>query len=767
VSKDRDESLGRRLHEERSSEIVFRLQLLPHREMLYLSPSIVRLAGLEAAAFYADPQLLAEMLVPQDRSVIADLDFDTLKSGTSLTARVRTREGLDLWIEYILWPIREAGAVAVIDGSIRDVSRWQREAGALNRLSRMVSDAFDGLAGVDTQTLRFTEADSKARALMGLDSGEISSKGIADVFDDAACTKLIQQGSLITGGDIDRSSLETMIRHHANPDNDVFIRLSASNDDPPTLMLLFEDRTRELRLGVERGRLEAAVASATDAVAIVDSSHSFLFTNKAFHKLSGYSAYECVGFRPDIIRTLLPEPALWTSVGEREAWKGVVQGQGKGETPVDTLTSLSPVAEPGGENVSFVIVLHDITEPRAALLALARERGARNRLTDALAELDDRAPAEDVAMTLCHAALAMPGVAAAVILDLSLEADPRVLALSPQPGYERLGRHLLEPERVQSVLERDPAGSWIEPTASLGGGPDGPGFNLDGAALLSLSPIAHAGRTIGLLAVVGAESLKADLKSLAGLASTAGGLLGDRLIEYADKRRIRREITEILARRRFRPIFQPIINLADGGTVGWESTTRFDDGRGPSERFAEALRAGMAIELETAATRAAVSEAALNSISGWLSLNVSATFLASGERLLGLLPGPGRNVVLELAEASDLDDRARAAIANLPGHVRLAVDSTSREMHTLHAVVDLRPAFIKLPVDLVRGIDTDHVRQALVAGLEHFAHTTGSELIAVGVETEAEFETLMGLKVGYAQGNYLGPPGFFPISGTP
>jgi EAL domain-containing protein (putative c-di-GMP-specific phosphodiesterase class I) len=59
------------------------------------------------------------------------------------------------------------------------------------------------------------------------------------------------------------------------------------------------------------------------------------------------------------------------------------------------------------------------------------------------------------------------------------------------------------------------------------------------------------------------------------------------------------------------------------------------------------------------------------------------------------------------------------------------------------------------------------VRQALVAGLEHFARNTSSDLIAVGVETEAEFATLLDLKVSYAQGDYLGPAGFFPISSRP
>jgi PAS domain S-box-containing protein len=767
MAQDLDEKLGTRLAEERSTEAVFRLRLLPHRQYEYVSPAIRRLTGYEPSAFYADPGLLRDLVASDDRAALDALDYATIEPDANITVRMHHRDGRELWTEHVLWPVRDGGMTVAVEGTIRDVSKWQQAADTLHRLGRTLSDAFDGLADVDSRTLRFTKMDPKAAALMGIDPSEVTRRGISDVFDEAACTRLVQTGALIAAGKIDRSSLETVVRRRGRPDRDVLIRLSASEGNPPELLLLFEDRTAEQRLGAERVRLEAAVGSATDAVAIIDSSHSFLFTNTAFQQLTGYAARECIGFRPEILRALLPDPALWASVGERTPWKGMVRGSGKGERPVETLSSVSPVHEPGGENVSFVVVLHDITEARTALTALGRERGSRDRLTEALASLDDGASIEDIALALCHAALALPDVAAAVLLDLSLDAEPAVVALSPRSGFENLAPQLMAPGKLKAVLAQSHEGSWVEETALLGNRAEGPGFSLDGASLLVLSPIRHADRLLGLLAAVGGDSLRDDVRSLGGLASTAAGLLGPGLLERAEKRLIRRGLTDVLAHRRFRPIFQPIINIVDGGTVAWEATTRFDDGRPPAERFAEALLAGMTIDLEAAATRAAVTEASLNDPEGWLSLNVSATFLGSGDRLLDLLPGPSRRVVLELANASDVDDRARAVIARLPGHVQLAVDSTSREMHTLHAVVDLRPAFIKLPMDLVRGINHDRVRQALVAGLEHFARNTSSDLIAVGVETEAEFATLLDLKVSYAQGDYLGPAGFFPISSRP
>ena len=764
MGRDRDDSLGPRLSEQYASEVVFRVRLVPQREVLYVSPAVFGLIGLDPGAFYSNPDLLLDAIATADQKGEANLDFDKLAPATLVTRRMRHRDRREIWTEYVLWPIREGGLTTTIDGTIRDVSKWKKDTTGLSRIVRMLSDVFDGVVGVDTRTTKFTESDPKALSLLGLKATELTSKGLSDVFDEATCARLIKAGPLIASGELGRSSFEAVIRRRGGQDADVTVRMSSSNTDPSSLLLIFEDRTAKSRLGVERTRLEAAISNATDAVAIIDSSHSFLFTNPAFQQLTGYSARECVGYRPDIFRALIPEPAFWEGVRERELWKGVVRGEGKGGRRIDSLASVNPIPEPGTDSVTFVVVVHDLTETQAAIAALARERTSRDRLTEALALLDERASIEEKALALCQAALAMPNTTAALILDLSLETEPQVIAANPPSGFERLTRHLLAPARIQAVIARAADNSWLEPTAKLGGGAEGPGFNLENATTLALSRITCHERAVGLLAVVGPEGLSKELRPLANLASTASGLMGKDLVDRADIRRIRREITDLLAHRQFRPIFQPIIQLEDGGTAGWEAYSRFEDGASPVKRFAEAIRADMAIDLEAATTKAAVTETRLNDPRGWLSLNVSATFLGSGDKLLELLPGPDRMVVLELTDANALDERARATLANLPPNVQLAVDSTSKEVHTLRAIVDLRPAFIKLPMDLIRGINRDRVRQALVAGLAHFARSTSSELVAVGIETEEELITLMDLRVTYGQGYYLGPAGFFPIS---
>ena len=64
-------------------------------------------------------------------------------------------------------------------------------------------------------------------------------------------------------------------------------------------------------------------------------------------------------------------------------------------------------------------------------------------------------------------------------------------------------------------------------------------------------------------------------------------------------------------------------------------------------------------------------------------------------------------------------------------------------------------------MELVRGIDKDTVKQALLKGLVETSKHTEFELIAEGIETEEELKVLIKLGVHYGQGFLLGTPNHF------
>jgi PAS domain S-box-containing protein len=212
--------------------------------------------------------------------------------------------------------------------------------------------------------------------------------------------------------------------------------------------------------------------------------------------------------------------------------------------------------------------------------------------------------------------------------------------------------------------------------------------------------------------------------------------------------------------RAFGPVYQPIVDLSTGAAVGYEALTRFTDGCRPDLMFATALECGLGIKLETATLAAALGGARGLPPRTWLSLNVSPPLLADVETLGATLGLRARPLVLEITEHETIEAYGplREAVLRLGPGVRLAVDDTGAGVANFHHLVELRPEFVKIDVSLVRGVDTDLSRQAVVAGILHFAAAANCQVIAEGIETEAELAMVTELGVTLGQGYLLGRP---------
>jgi EAL domain-containing protein (putative c-di-GMP-specific phosphodiesterase class I) len=228
------------------------------------------------------------------------------------------------------------------------------------------------------------------------------------------------------------------------------------------------------------------------------------------------------------------------------------------------------------------------------------------------------------------------------------------------------------------------------------------------------------------------------------------------------RRRIeaRDRIESAIEARAFGTVFQPIVDLLSGTTIGYEALTRFSDGSPPDEMFATALECGLGMKLETATLRASVDAARALPLRSWLSVNVSPPLLADVETLGKALGLRSRSLVLEITEHETIEAYGplREAIVQLGPDVRLAVDDAGAGVANFHHLVELRPNFVKIDVSLVRGVDTDLSRQAVVAGILHFASAAECQVIAEGIETDAELSTVTELGVTLGQGYLLGRP---------
>jgi EAL domain-containing protein (putative c-di-GMP-specific phosphodiesterase class I) len=219
-----------------------------------------------------------------------------------------------------------------------------------------------------------------------------------------------------------------------------------------------------------------------------------------------------------------------------------------------------------------------------------------------------------------------------------------------------------------------------------------------------------------------------------------------------------------LADRSLQTVFQPIVDLRTGGTVGAEALARFTAPpfRAPDLWFAEAAELGLGTELEVTALRSALEQLEKLPSGLYLSINASPATIVSAEFRASMAEIPAERVVLELTEHTGVDDYHLfgEAIAELRSNgLRLAVDDAGSGFSSFRHILNLRPDIIKLDIALTRGIDTDPARRALGSAMLTFGlDAYNASIVAEGVETQSELTTLQGLGCHYGQGYYLGRP---------
>jgi EAL domain-containing protein (putative c-di-GMP-specific phosphodiesterase class I) len=209
-------------------------------------------------------------------------------------------------------------------------------------------------------------------------------------------------------------------------------------------------------------------------------------------------------------------------------------------------------------------------------------------------------------------------------------------------------------------------------------------------------------------------------------------------------------------------LLQPIVRLTDGARAGAEALSRFpaEWGMPPDEVFAEATSIGRGIELELLAFQRAAD--LLSEISGYMAINFSPETLLD-QRCLELLADlPAERIVLELSEHDPVFDYEVLTAALHPLRqkgMRLAVDDVGAGFSSLRHILLSTPDVIKLDRTIVAGVATDQVLHTLVRSLVDFGHGAGAEVVAEGIETREDAETLRNAGVDYGQGWYFARAG--------
>ena len=112
---------------------------------------------------------------------------------------------------------------------------------------------------------------------------------------------------------------------------------------------------------------------------------------------------------------------------------------------------------------------------------------------------------------------------------------------------------------------------------------------------------------------------------------------------------------------------------------------------------------------------------------------------------------------LEYPELSVEIARTKREFADINNNL-IAIDDFGTGISNFDAIEAAKPDIVKIDRTLLKDIDLDKIRQTQLKEMIDTFHNRGMRVVAEGIETEAEFDTMKKLGADLFQGYYLGMP---------
>lgn len=231
------------------------------------------------------------------------------------------------------------------------------------------------------------------------------------------------------------------------------------------------------------------------------------------------------------------------------------------------------------------------------------------------------------------------------------------------------------------------------------------------------------------------------------------------------------QLQKIIIEGEINTVYQPIVCMRSMEILGYEALSRGPEDSefaNPLMMFMLAAEHGLSFELDTLCRRRAFENILHLGTDKKIFVNTLAITLHDPEfrgkyleQLLEDLRVKPENVIFEINEKMAIEnyDVFRRAIKD---YADIGIVHASDDVGTgycdLERIMELNPGYMKIDISLVCDIDKSYIKQQIVRAMVSLAKGLGSEIIAEGIETREEFETLKGLQVSYGQGYLFGRP---------
>ena len=217
-------------------------------------------------------------------------------------------------------------------------------------------------------------------------------------------------------------------------------------------------------------------------------------------------------------------------------------------------------------------------------------------------------------------------------------------------------------------------------------------------------------------------------------------------------------------------MYQPIVDMRSGATVGCEVLMRLRDGSevlAPDRVLPLVARAGLCWKLDQSVVRQAIRELCTHLPAG-TALEVSFNFFPENirygplreliETALPEAPRPDLRFNLEVIEQGEQGGLLGEIASLKQSGYLVSIDDFGTGYSNLNSVKALAPDFIKIDKSFVFEMEDASVRSSLIPEIVSIARAVGAEVIAEGIENEPQRERLLSFGVDYGQGFLFARP---------
>lgn len=236
-------------------------------------------------------------------------------------------------------------------------------------------------------------------------------------------------------------------------------------------------------------------------------------------------------------------------------------------------------------------------------------------------------------------------------------------------------------------------------------------------------------------------------------------------------------LVELLREDRLRTVFQPVVEIADPPRIyGYECLIRGLGATGeliqPTEMFRLAKSADLLFHLDRLTRLSVIRDVMRSAIDVCVFINFvpSAVYVPKYclESTLSALQKsgiPSSRVVFEVVQSEQVNDMkhlVKVLAYYRENGFRVALDDLGAGYSSLKMLYHLKPDFIKIDAELIRGVHQDAYKANIAANLLDLAQKLNIKSIAEGVETRDELQWVKTHGADLAQGYLFAKPDVCP-----